>query len=93
MSTLTVNFPTFEIPFNFRPLESFTLTVNMLERSRASRASRMSRACLWNSCNSFSDSDGDNYIGTIDIENTAKLLTQNELSLEEIAAITDKVYL
>ena len=29
----------------------------------------------------------------IDIENTAKLLTQNELSLEEIAAITDKVYL
>ena len=37
------------------------------------------------------DADGDNYIGSSDIENTTKLLTQNELNIDEINAITEKV--
>ena len=39
----------------------------------------------------FSDFDGDGYIGASDIENVVKLLTQNELTHEEIESIWEKV--
>ena len=39
----------------------------------------------------FSDFDGDGYIGASDIENVVKLLTQNELTHEEIESVWEKV--
>ena len=39
----------------------------------------------------FADFDGDNFVGASDIENAVKLLTQNELSLDEIESIWEKV--
>ena len=37
--------------------------------------------------------DGDGYIGTTDIEHALKLLTQNELSMDEIQCVWEKVRL
>ena len=37
--------------------------------------------------------DGDGYIGTADIEHALKLLTQNELSMDEIQCVWEKVRL
>ena len=37
------------------------------------------------------DMDGDGYIGTTDIEHALKLLTQNELSMDEIQCVWEKV--
>ena len=37
--------------------------------------------------------DGDGYIGTTDIEHALKLLTQNELSMDEIQCVWEKVNL
>ena len=37
--------------------------------------------------------DGDGYIGTTDIEHALKLLTQNELSMDEIQCVWEKVTL
>ncbi len=44
---------------------------------------------------SLSDFDGDNFVGTSDIEHAVKLLTQNEMALDEIESIWEKasVYL
>ena len=39
----------------------------------------------------FADFDGDNFVGSSDIENAVKLLTQNELAMDEIEAIWEKV--
>jgi hypothetical protein len=38
------------------------------------------------------DFDGDNFIGSSDIEHAVKLLTQNELNHDEIEAVWEKVY-
>ena len=35
--------------------------------------------------------DGDGFIGTSDIEHALKLLTQNELNMEEIQSVWEKV--
>ena len=37
------------------------------------------------------DMDGDGFIGTSDIEHALKLLTQNELNMEEIQSVWEKV--
>ena len=37
--------------------------------------------------------DGDGFIGTTDIEHALKLLTQNELSMDEIQCVWEKVNL
>lgn len=39
----------------------------------------------------YLDFDGDNFIGSSDIEHAVKLLTQNELNHEEIELIWEKV--
>ena len=39
----------------------------------------------------FADFDGDNFVGSSDIENAVKLLTQNELGMDEIESIWEKV--
>ena len=43
------------------------------------------------SCPFFADFDGDNFVGSSDIENAVKLLTQNELGMDEIESIWEKV--
>ena len=35
--------------------------------------------------------DGDGFIGTNDIEHSVKLLTQNELNIDEIQSVWEKV--
>ena len=47
--------------------------------------------CSFIDHNYFSDFDGDGYIGASDIENVVKLLTQNELTHEEIESVWEKV--
>ena len=37
------------------------------------------------------DMDGDGFIGTTDIEHALKLLTQNELNMDEIQSVWEKV--
>ena len=37
------------------------------------------------------DFDGDNFVGSTDIEHAVKLLTQNELAMDEIESIWEKV--
>ena len=39
----------------------------------------------------FADFDGDNFVGSSDIEHAVKLLTQNELAMDEIESIWEKV--
>ena len=39
----------------------------------------------------ISDMDGDGFIGTTDIEHALKLLTQNELNMDEIQSVWEKV--
>ena len=39
----------------------------------------------------FADFDGDNFVGSTDIEHAVKLLTQNELAMDEIESIWEKV--
>jgi len=39
----------------------------------------------------YVDFDGDNFIGSSDIEHAVKLLTQNELNHEEIELVWEKV--
>ena len=39
----------------------------------------------------FADFDADGFIGSTDIENAVKLLTQNELSHDEIQSVWEKV--
>ena len=39
----------------------------------------------------FTDFDGDDFIGSSDIEHAVKLLTQNELNNEEIESVWEKV--
>ena len=39
----------------------------------------------------YIDIDGDGYIGITDIEHALKLLTQNELNMEEIQSVWEKV--
>ena len=41
----------------------------------------------------LTDMDGDGFIGTTDIEHALKLLTQNELSMDEIQCVWEKVHL
>ena len=39
----------------------------------------------------FADFDGDYFVGSSDIEHAVKLLTQNELAMDEIESIWEKV--
>ena len=39
----------------------------------------------------IADFDGDNFVGSSDIEHAVKLLTQNELAMDEIESIWEKV--
>jgi hypothetical protein len=45
----------------------------------------------WSSTNITLDFDGDNFIGSSDIEHAVKLLTQNELNHDEIESVWEKV--
>jgi hypothetical protein len=52
---------------------------------------RSNYVCTNKKINFVADFDGDNFIGSSDIEHTVKLLTQNELNHEEIESVWEKV--